>query len=42
VIDGGPPTPEEVAADAAYQIAIDAWVVQVEQLYFKHFGIAER
>ena len=42
VVEGRPPTPEEVSADAEYQREIDAWIEEVAQLYFRHFGDAER
>ena len=42
IIRGRPPTAEELEADAAYQHAIDAWTEDVKNLYFRHFGIAER
>jgi len=42
IIVGWPPTPEEVAADMAYQRAIQTWIDDVERLYFQHFGIAQR
>ena len=42
LIEGQAPTAEHVAADAEYQRAIDAWIEEVAQLYFRHFGVAER
>ena len=41
-MEGQPPTAEQMEADAAYQRAIDAWIDEVERLYHRHFGIAER
>ena len=42
IIEGQSPTGEQLAADAAYQRAITAWIGEVEGLYFQHFGVAER
>jgi hypothetical protein len=42
VVEGRPPTLEDVTAQAAYQRVIDAWIAKVNNLYFRHFGVAER
>ena len=42
VVEGRPPTLEDVTALAAYQRVIDAWIAKVNNLYFRHFGVAER
>ena len=42
VLRGGSPIPEEIATDAEFQRAIDAWVAGWNERYFQHFGVAER
>jgi len=42
VMHGRSPSIEEMAADASYQLAVDAWVAKVEQLHTAFFSATER